>query len=64
MFLIQVLVSKSINLVGRNAVKLVRVPLLSMDEIGQLEIDNEKDSFIPVCHLCYVLKAVWLFVAV
>ncbi|KAK7099811.1 BTB/POZ domain-containing protein 19-like [Littorina saxatilis] len=37
-----------IDQIGREAVKRVRLPLLSLEEIGQLEEENKKDNFVPM----------------
>ena len=44
----QVVAGKKIDDMGRQAVMCVRLPLLSLEEIGQLEEENKKDHFVPV----------------
>ena len=55
MLFVQVVAGKKIEDVGREAVKHVRLPLLSLEEIGQLEEENKKDHFVPVrcCCCCF-----------
>nr|KAG5714007.1 hypothetical protein BaRGS_020335 [Batillaria attramentaria] len=43
-----VVAGKKIEDMARNAVKRVRFPLLSLDELGTLEQENRKDHFVPI----------------
>ncbi|GFO47950.1 BTB/POZ domain-containing protein 19-like [Plakobranchus ocellatus] len=38
---------KEVSLVGRNAIKHLRLPLLSLEELGALENENKTDFFLP-----------------
>ncbi|PVD22720.1 hypothetical protein C0Q70_15976 [Pomacea canaliculata] len=40
--------SKPISAMGRDSIKLIRLPLLSLEEISILEEENKKDHFLPV----------------
>lgn len=40
--------SKRLHQIGRDVVKCVRLPLLTLDEIGQLEESNRANKFIPM----------------
>ena len=44
----KVVLSKSVAEVAQNVIKYVRLPLLTPEELKQVEVDNEKDRMIPV----------------
>ena len=53
----QVVLGKSITDMSRAVVPHVRLPLLSPEELKQVEDESKKDKLIPVCNLsqgCYV----------
>ena len=45
---LKVVLSKSVAEVAQNVIKYVRLPLLTPEELKQVEVDNEKDRMIPV----------------
>ena len=44
----QVVLSKHVSDVGEAVVQYIRFPLLSPEELANLESENKKDGFIPV----------------
>ena len=51
----QVVLSKHVSDVGEAVVQYIRFPLLSPEELANLESENKKDGFIPVSWMyCWV----------
>jgi len=48
----QVVLGKSITDMSRAVVPHIRLPLLSPEELKQVEDESKKDKLIPVCNLC------------